>query len=115
MLLLPFRAEIYHPDLVEAADLVVSKLGYSTVAEAYRAGSALAYVGRPRFPESGVLARWVEEHMVAAEIGEDTLRNGNWIDDVESLLKAPRRKPDEPNGAAQAAEVILERFGAVIG
>ncbi len=110
LIMLPFHADIYHPDLVAASDLVVSKLGYSTVAEAYRAGAALAYVGRPRFPESPVLARWVEEHMVAAELTEDGLRNGAWLTAASELLEIPRRKPDEPNGAVQAAEMILENF-----
>ena len=110
LLLLPFHAEVYHPDLVAASDLVVSKLGYSTVAEAYRAGSALLYVGRPRFPESPVLARWVEEKMVAAEIEESALRGGGWLAAANELLEVPRRKPDAENGAVQAAEVILKRF-----
>ena len=114
-LMLPFHTDFYHPDLVAASDLVVSKLGYSTVAEAYCAGTALAYVGRPRFPESPILAQWVEEHMVAAEIGEDALRNGAWLAAATELLEVPRRKPDEPNGAVRAAEIILERFGSVIG
>jgi hypothetical protein len=113
LILLPFHAEIYHPDLVAASDVVVSKLGYSTVAEAYRAGAALAYVGRPRFPESPVLARWVEEEMVAAEIEEETLRTGAWLDVVDGLLKSPRRMPDRPNGAEKAAEAILEKFASV--
>ena len=114
-LMLPFHSDFFHPDLVAASDLVVSKLGYSTVAEAYRAGTALAYVGRPRFPESPILAQWVEEHMVAAEIGEDALRDGAWLAAATELLEDPRRKPDEPNGAVRAAEVIFERFGSVIG
>ena len=67
------------------------------------------------FPESPVLARWVEEHMVAAEIGEDALRNGVWLAAANELLEVPRRKPDQANGAVQAAEIILERFGSVIG
>ena len=110
LLLLPFHADVYHPDLVAASDLVVSKLGYSTVAEAYRAGSALLYVGRPRFPESPVLARWVEEYMAAAEIEESALSNGAWLAAANELLEEPRMKPDEPNGAERAAEVILEKF-----
>jgi hypothetical protein len=110
LIMLPFHAEIYHPDLVAASDLVVGKLGYSTVAEAYRAGTALLYVGRPRFPESPVLARWVEEKMVAAEIEESALRNGAWLAAGNELLEEPRMKPDEPNGAERAAEVILGRF-----
>jgi hypothetical protein len=114
LILLPFHADAYHPDLVAASDVVVSKLGYSTVAEAYRAGAALAYVGRPRFPESPVLARWVEENMVAAEITEAALRNGEWLGVAEELLRAPRRMPEEPNGAMRAADVILERFGSIL-
>jgi UDP:flavonoid glycosyltransferase YjiC (YdhE family) len=115
LIMLPFHTDFYHPDLVAASDLVISKLGYSTVAEAYRAGTALAYVGRPHFPESPVLARWVEEHMAASEIGEDALRDGAWLTAANELLEVPRRKPEEPNGAVRAAELILERFGSVIG
>ena len=32
LLMLPFHTDFYHPDLVAASDLVVGKLGYSTVA-----------------------------------------------------------------------------------
>jgi hypothetical protein len=114
VILLPFHADIYHPDLVAASDVVVSKLGYSTVAEAYRAGAALAYVGRPRFPESPVLARWVQENMVAAEIEEEALRSGGWLAAADELLESPRRKPDDANGANRAAEIIVERFASVL-
>lgn len=114
VVLLPFHADFYHPDLVAASDIVVSKLGYSTVAETYRAGAALAYVGRPRFPESPVLARWVEENMVAAEIEEEELLNGAWLAAAEELLETPRRKPVGPNGAERAAEIILQRFESIL-
>jgi hypothetical protein len=114
LILLPFHAQIYHPDLVAASDIVVSKLGYSTVAEAYRASAALVYVGRPRFPESPVLARWVEGHMVAAEITEEGLRNGGWLAAADGLLEKSRRRPEVPNGVMQAADVILRRFGSVL-
>jgi hypothetical protein len=114
LLLLPFHADVYHPDLVAASDLVVSKLGYSTVAEAYRAGAAFAYVARPRFPETPVLARWVGEHMVAAEIAEEQLRNGAWLKVAEDLLQVPRSQPAEPNGADGAAAIILDRYGPLL-
>jgi hypothetical protein len=114
IILLPFHADIYHPDLVAASDVVVSKLGYSTVAEAYSAGAALIYIGRPLFPESPVLATWAEEHMLAAEITEQRLRDGSWLEVVDGLLQRPRRRPDQVNGAAEAAEIILARFGSLI-
>jgi predicted glycosyltransferase len=114
LILLPFHAQIYHPDLVAASDVVVSKLGYSTVAETYCAGVALCYVGRLNFPESPVLARWVARHMVAAEITEEELRDGGWLAAAESLLRKPRRIPQDPNGAMRAVDVILERFESIL-
>ena len=41
VILLPANTDLYHPDLVHAADAVVAKLGYSTVAETYSAGVPL--------------------------------------------------------------------------
>ena len=114
MILLPFHADIFHPDLVAASDVVVSKLGYSTVAEAYRAGAALAFVGRPHFPESPVLARWVEDTMVASEMDERSLTDGSWLEVVDALLTRPRRGPDRENGAETAAQIVLEKFGRVL-
>jgi hypothetical protein len=107
LLMLPFHADVYHPDLVAASDLVVGKLGYSTVAEVYRAGSALAYIKRPQFPESPVLARWVEEHMAATEIDEGAFRRGDWLRGMEPLLVAGRSPAAGINGAEVAAEAIL--------
>jgi UDP-N-acetylglucosamine:LPS N-acetylglucosamine transferase len=114
LLLLPFHADIYHPDLVSASDAVVSKLGYSTVAEAYCAASALAYVERARFPESPVLARWVEANMLAARVEEDALKSTAWLDSIDRLLTTPPKSPDRPNGSAAAAEIIVERFQSVL-
>lgn len=112
LILLPFHADIYHPDLVAASDAVVSKLGYSTVAEAYCTASALAYVERARFPESPVLARWVEANLVSARIEEKDLQSGVWLEAVDTLLEVTRRTPEGRNGARQAVEIILERFGS---
>jgi len=110
LLVLPFHGDFYHPDLVAAADVVVGKLGYSTVAEAYHAGAAMAYIARPRFPESPVLASFVEKHMNAVEIDEAAFRGGDWLSEVEPLLDAPRRPADATNGADVAASAILGRF-----
>ena len=52
LVLLPHHSRFYHPDLVAAADAVVGKVGYSTVAETFHAGAPLGYVPRTRFRES---------------------------------------------------------------
>jgi len=108
LLVLPFHGEFYHPDLVAASDLVVGKLGYSTVAEAYHTGTAFAYVARPNFPESPVLASFVQQHMTAMEIEESAFRRGSWLQQIEPLLAVPRKRPETANGAEAAANAILD-------
>jgi hypothetical protein len=110
LIVLPFHGDFYHPDLVAASDVVVGKLGYSTVAEAFHSGSAFAYVARPNFPESPVLATFVEQHMAAMEIEESAFRCGSWLQQIEPLLAVPRKRPETANGADNAANAILERF-----
>ena len=107
---LPFHAGIYHPDLVHAADLVVGKLGYSTVAEVFLAGAAYAFVARSRFPESPVLETFVRTHFPSVEISQEVFRNGTWLDRVGRLLNPHPRESGSANGAEAAAEAILARL-----
>ena len=52
---LPAHSDFEHPDLIHAADVVVGKLGYSTLAEVWAAGVPFGCVMRPHFPESAPL------------------------------------------------------------
>lgn len=98
----------YHPDLVAASDLVVGKLGYSTVAEVFHARTAFAYLDRPRFPESPILEDFVRRHIPSAPLPS------NWLEDpattgvLEGLLGVPQPPGPRPNGADKAAELMLE-------
>ncbi len=110
LLLLPFHSSYFHPDLVGAADVVVGKLGYSTVAEVCRAGAALAYVERPRFPESPVLARFVNQNLTSIVLEKGVFEAGQWQPSVLQLLGAQRRPPCGADGASEAAAAILRHF-----
>jgi hypothetical protein len=96
-----------HPDLVAASDLVIAKLGYSTVAEVYHAGAALAYLRRPRFPESPILEAFVDEHIPSAALPENWFENPSTTEVLGGLLDISRRDGPRPNGAEPAAELIL--------
>lgn len=98
----------FHPDLVSASDLVVAKLGYSTVAEVFSAATRLAYLRRPRFPESPVLEAFVRNHIPSAPLRSDWLDDSSTPRILETLLAAPRPTGPRPNGADEAAELILE-------
>jgi UDP-N-acetylglucosamine:LPS N-acetylglucosamine transferase len=107
--LLPHHSDLYHPDLVEASDAVIGKLGYSTLAEAYHAGLPYAYIPRPRFRESPAMSGFVLEHMHGMEISEETFYAGQWLELVPRLLAIPRQRPLQPNGADQIATYLLMR------
>lgn len=101
------EASWYHPDLVAAADLVVGKLGYSTVAEAYQAGTPFAYVTRPAFRESADLAAFVAANLPSVEITREQLASGAWL---TVLPRMPAKKiptPHTANGAEQAADYLV--------
>jgi len=109
VILLPHHSNFYHPDLLFAANAVVGKVGYSTIAEAYHAGIPFAYVTRPRFRESPPLAAFIQANMQGFEIGEDEFQAGAWIDHLSALLNLPRITRAQPNGADQIADFILSQ------
>lgn len=108
---LPQRSAIFHPDLINAADAVISKVGYSTLAEVYRAGAPFGYVGRARFRESAVLAEFIAQNMPSRPISEAQLGNGAWQREVEQLLAMPRQQPPQANGAEQIADFVATLVG----
>lgn len=107
--LLPFDSGLHHPDLIAAADLVVGKLGYSTLAEVYAAGVPFAYLCRPDFPESAHLAAFVDRAMAGGEIAVCRWRDTTWVDELDTMLLRPAVAGRRENGARQAAG-FLARF-----
>ncbi len=110
VILLPHRSSSYHPDLVNASDAVIGKSGYSTVAEAFHAGVPYGYVSRPRFPESAVMARFIQAHMCGLEISGARFETGDWLQDLAALLAFPRQERAKRNGAEQIAQFLLNKF-----
>lgn len=106
MVLIPHHSDFYHPDLVETSDVVIGKLGYSTLAEAYSAGLPFAYVPRERFRESEPMGRYARQVMGAVELSEERFFSGAWLNLLPGLLERPRRRPKEKNGADQIAEYL---------
>jgi hypothetical protein len=104
--LLPHHSGFYHPDLVHAADLVVGKLGYSTLAEVYHAGIPYAYVPRKLFRESEIMAHFVEHKMVGRAIEGAHFHRGDWVSMIPDLLGLERKFPESTNGSEQIAAYV---------
>ena len=106
LILLPENSGFFHPDLINAADAVVGKVGYSTIAEIYQAGVPFGYSFRTHYRESKPLVDFVENHMSGFAIGETEFQNGDWIHRLVDLLALPRIEQDTLNGADQIAGFI---------
>lgn len=105
--LIPHHSDFSHPDLAGAADAVVGKTGYSTIAEVYHAGVPFGYIPSPNNPESAMLAAFIENRMAGSKISESEFQNGSWLSQLKNLLNLPRIKRDEPNGADQIAQFLF--------
>lgn len=108
--LLPQHSAFFHPDLVNACDAVVGKIGYSTIAEIYRAGIPYGYVRRADFRESDSLPAFIEQHMQGMDIPETEFESGDWVARLPDLLALPRIKRNEPNGADEVADFICGKL-----
>ena len=106
LILLPKESPFYHPDLVNASDAVVGKVGYSTLAEVYGAGVPFGYISRSESRESGKLAGFIRKEMIGLAIEEAEFADGSWTDRLNELLAMPRQPPRGINGADQTAEFI---------
>ena len=107
---MPHQSSFYHPDLLHAADAVVGKTGYSTVAETHHAGLPYGYVSRPKFRESDVMEAYIQAHMRGIGFTEAEFRDGAWLERLPELLALGRIRRDEANGAEQAARFLLAHY-----
>lgn len=111
LILLPHHHPYYHPDLVNASDAVVGKLGYSTIAEAYHSGVPYLYIPRNHFRETAPLAAFVERELSGVRVEEQDFYNGNWLDRLLPILSLRRKDRGQLNGSGQIAHWIAEKLG----
>ncbi len=107
-IILPHRSDFYQPDLVSAADAVIGKVGYSTLAEIYHGGVPFGYVARSNFRESESMVEFIQTQMPGIAVGEPEFANGNWIAKLEDLLALAPVQRNVTNGAEQIGRFIKE-------
>ena len=108
LVLLPHHSDYFHPDLVNASNAVIGKVGYSTLAEIYYAGVPFGYVARSRFRESEKLVSFIESRMPGLPISGDQFYSGGWLSSLPDLLALPRIHRTDPRGAEQVARFVYD-------
>ncbi len=107
LVLLPHHSHFFHPDLVNASDAAIGKVGYSTVAEVYWSGVPFGYVARRKFRESAPLVRYIWDELPGLAITEAQIEDGSWVTLLPGLLALPRVSRQGTNGADAVARFIL--------
>jgi hypothetical protein len=107
LFLLPHHSEFFHPDLVNASDALLGKVGYSTLSEVYWAGIPFGYIARDDFRESPVLVSFIEKEMRGFPISGDEFTRGAFVSRLRELSAPARIKREGLNGAEQAARFLF--------
>ncbi len=107
---LPHHSQYYHPDLVNAADAVICKVGYSTIAEIYQAGLPVLYVSRKDFRESYPISDFLHANLPSIEISVEEFEQQNWFHYIPDLIKKQPLSGNRPNGDIQCADFIIKKI-----
>ncbi len=97
---------MHFTEAMASCDLLITKPGYGTFAEAGCHGVPVLYLGRKDWPETPCLVEWLQRHGRCLEIPLRALERGDILELWEELLAQPEAAPVEPDGARQAAEYL---------
>lgn len=107
LILLPHHSEFFHPDLVNASDALIGKVGYSTLSEVYWAGIPFGYIARDDFRESPVLISFIEKNMRGVALSAKEFTSGAFASRLRDLFALGRIEHKGLNGAEQAARFLF--------
>jgi len=102
--------EAYLPDLINASDCVMGKIGYGATSECLAHRKPLVFVRRDHFNEEPFLRKLLEVHGAAVEMKRAAFLEGHWS---AYLLHALTLRPSyrEPINGAEVAAQLLESIG----
>jgi hypothetical protein len=98
-------------DLLAVSDVVLSKLGYGTIADCIAAGTRLLWPHRDGFREDEITEAQAPRYLRMAELPRTEFFAGAWRQWLERLTAMPR--PAETlrdDGAAVCADILATRF-----
>ena len=104
-----------HPDLVAAADCVIGKPGYGTVAECLHRPTAFAHVPRGEFREYPALVQLIRRWLPERALPLDDFLAGRWAGAVAAALASiPAERPPAGDGVAEAAAELDALAGGAV-
>ncbi|KAI8391616.1 uncharacterized protein BYT42DRAFT_642052 [Radiomyces spectabilis] len=106
--------DAYVPDLTNAADVVLGKLGYGTCSECIGHRKPFIFVSRPQFMEERGLLKLMNDQGSAVEMSRDDFEAGRWAPTIEKAAQLRGYCPDAERLVAhdggQVASKTIENF-----
>lgn len=99
-----------YPDLVGAADVVLTKPGYGIVTDCIGAGVRLVYTDRGDFPEYPVMVAEMPQYLPAVFASNDDVRGGRLGPALREVMAMPFPPAPRTDGAAEAALRLVARL-----
>lgn len=103
--------DVPFPDLLRSVDVVLTKPGYGTFAEAACNGTPVLYLRRDNWPEQDCLIDWLAMNARCLEISENDLAAGRLTERLDALWQQAAPPVPSASGAIEAAELIATRLG----
>lgn len=97
-------------DLLASCDALVCKPGYGSFVEAAASGIPVLYVRRDDWPEQNSLLDWLHRHTRCVGVSRQVFESEELIGPLLALLVQGPYPPIRPNGAEEAAALILSRL-----
>ena len=105
-------AGLRYCDLVKAADIVMTKPGYSTVAECAGNHTALVYTDRGRFAEYPAVRQFIHDYLPHVYLPQQEVIRGNWgsaLDALSAMIPF-KFKSLRTDGAEVVADRLFEEI-----
>jgi len=97
--------------LLASVDVILTKPGYGTVVEAVALQVPTVYVRRHNFGDEQSLVDYLHRYGKGIELSMDDFMKGQWAATLENAIKLPTTTPPpEPNGAHEAAAILVPYF-----
>ena len=93
-------------DVLASVDVVLTKPGYGTYAEAVCNAVPVLSIERPDWPETAVLNRWVRQHGHLELMTREQFYSGTFVPQLKSLLARNSGAGMHPAGVDEAAVLI---------
>lgn len=95
---------VYVPDLTEASDIVIGKLGYGTCSECIAHDKPLIFVPRPQFVEEHGLIKMMKKHGIPVGMTAEEFESGQW---QRAILEADRQVQVEQERRQKAMNITM--------